>query len=605
MAEAGTESSRLVRLCLEAACESLESVERWRMQRRTLESMPAPLADALLRKLLLRRLLFPSLLEVFKHSVEVIDLKGENSVDAEWMAYIGAFRFLHSLNLADCHRINSSSLWELAGMTCLKELDVSRCAKVNDAGVRNLLSISTLEVLRIPETGVTANGVALLSPLRNLSALDLGGLPVTDKSLNALQVLTKLEYLELWGSKVSNKGVIVLQKFPKLSFLGLAWTSVTRLPNMPSLECLNLSNCTIDSLLQGDGNKALLTKLSFYGSTFANETEAFSCMETSFLSSLDVSNSSLQRFNFLHHMRALEHLDLGMTMFGDDSAKIVAHIGANLRTLNLSKTRITSAGVSILAGHVPKLEDLSLSHTSIDDMAIPYLSLMPSLKIIDLCNTNITGLTHEEGAEPNLIPTFTALHSLDGLERLNLEHVKVGDAALDPLSSFQNLSHLFLRSASLTDISLHNLSSLPKLTSLGICDAVLTNQGLDTFRPHKSLRVLDLRGCWLLTKDALTSFCAKHSLIEIRHELIGATLLDQSSSYRSSPSRSYLRTSQLNRKREKASMSWPLSQRFIVDGRLDQRLKYTREELLALQFQSSSLDSDHDIDLVMLKDLSG
>jgi len=55
--------SRLVRLCIEAACESRESVEKWRKQRRTLNSMPSPLADALLRRLFLRRLLFPSLLE--------------------------------------------------------------------------------------------------------------------------------------------------------------------------------------------------------------------------------------------------------------------------------------------------------------------------------------------------------------------------------------------------------------------------------------------------------------------------------------------------------------------------------------------------------------
>ncbi|KAL6536935.1 hypothetical protein OROHE_012519 [Orobanche hederae] len=55
--------SLLVRMCIEAVTESADAVEKWRRQRRTLEPMPSHLDDALLRSLLGRRLLFPSLLE--------------------------------------------------------------------------------------------------------------------------------------------------------------------------------------------------------------------------------------------------------------------------------------------------------------------------------------------------------------------------------------------------------------------------------------------------------------------------------------------------------------------------------------------------------------
>lgn len=576
--------SRLVRLCIEAACESRESVEKWRKQRRTLNSMPSPLADALLRRLFLRRLLFPSLLEVFKRSVEVVDLKGENNVDAEWMAYLGAFRYLRSLNLADCHRINNSALWSLVGMTSLKEVDISRCAKVTDAGIRHLVSISTLQILRISETGVTADGIKLLSSLTTLFVLDLGDLPVTDTALSSLQALTKLEYLDLWGSNISNKGATVLQKFPKLKFLGLAWTNVTILPNLSSLECLNLSNCTINSVLQGNGNKAHLTKLICSGATFTNEAEAFLYFNTCFLSFLDVSNSSLNGFYFLHHLKAMEYLDLSSSMIGDDSIEAVASIGAILRNLNLGKTRVTSAGVAILVGHVPKLENLSLSHTLVDDLAMSYIGMMPSLKLVDLNNTIINGFIHQDGAEPNLISSLTALHSLKGLESLNLECANIKDAAVDPLSNFQELRLLSLKSPSLTDISLYHLSSLPKIRNLGIRDAVLTDSGLFSFRPPATLEMLDLRGCWLLTEDAILSFRKRHPLIELRHEHVVSTS-DQTARHRLTPPRTFLRPPQVNQKQEKLIVS----QYFI-----DQRLKYTREELLALQFQSSSLGSPFD-----------
>ncbi|XWS48805.1 hypothetical protein CRYUN_Cryun13aG0108000 [Craigia yunnanensis] len=207
-----------------------------------------------------------------------------------------------SLNLADCHRINNYAIWSIV------------------------------------ETGITADGVALLSSLKNLSVLDLGGLPVIDTTFEFSQALTKLQYLDLWGSKISNKGVLVLQRFIKLSFLNLAWTKVTSFPNLSSLECLNMSNCTINSILHGVGDEAPLVKLIFAGATFMNEAEAFLYTETRFFSMLDVSNSSLNWFCFLADMKMLEHLDLRSSIIGDDSVELIVCIGASLKSLYLSNT---------------------------------------------------------------------------------------------------------------------------------------------------------------------------------------------------------------------------------------------------------------------------
>lgn len=74
------------------------------------------------------------------------------------------------------------------GIRHLKEVDLSRCSKVDDAGIKHLLSIQTIEILCISETSVSANGVTLLSSLKRLSKLDLGGLFTTDSALASLQV---------------------------------------------------------------------------------------------------------------------------------------------------------------------------------------------------------------------------------------------------------------------------------------------------------------------------------------------------------------------------------------------------------------------------------
>jgi hypothetical protein len=60
---------------------------------------------------------FSIMCRVFQHTVEEINLSGESMVDGEWLAYLGAFRCLHSLKLADCRGVSSSSIWPLSGMT--------------------------------------------------------------------------------------------------------------------------------------------------------------------------------------------------------------------------------------------------------------------------------------------------------------------------------------------------------------------------------------------------------------------------------------------------------------------------------------------------------
>ncbi|XP_042039168.1 uncharacterized protein LOC121784951 [Salvia splendens] len=566
----------LERMCIDAATESADAVDKWRRQRRTLQRMPSHLAEALLRRLLQRRLLYPSLLEVFKYTVEDVDLSGESFVDAEWMAYLGAFHYLNSLILADCHKINNAALWYITGMPTLKEMDLSRCSKITDAGIQHLLSLPALEKLRISETGVTADGVIILASLSHLLLLDLGGLPVTDSALNSLQTLTKLQGLDLWGSEVSNESVTTLKMFRNLSFLNLAWTKVTMLPYLPSLTCLNMSRCTISSLFEGEGQKPRLEKVNFSGATIHNTSEAFKYVETSRLSLLDISNSALQSYSFLSSMNAMTNLDLSDSGLVDDgSVEHIARIGATLKKLNLSDTKVSVEGINALAGNVPNLETLLLSGTPIDDTAIHFLSMMPALKVINLSRTHVKGLMQLGGAHDE-VPSFSALESLSHLETLDLELLHIKDLALRPLANMSRLSHLTLRSVSLTNESLYHISSAKKLVHLGLRDTVVTDTGLEAFAPPPALEILDLRGCWLLSKEFVSRFCQMHPQLEVRHDLF-ETLYKRKE--HSTPSRATTRTPK--GKNKQGSSSAP-PQYFVVD----QRLKYSREELLSLRISS-------------------
>lgn len=210
--------------------------------------------------------------------------------------------------------------------------------------------------------------------------------------MSNLQTLTKLQHLDLWGSEVSNDSRTLLEMFPNLSFLNLAWTNVTTLPNLPSLKCLNMSNCTVDSLSEGKDRKPHLEKVVLSGATVVDISEPFQFVETSTLCFLDISNSTLQSYSFLSSMNAMGDLNLSGSGLADDSVEHIVRIGANLKHLNLNTTKISSEGIRELVGHVPNLETLLLSGTAIDDAAVSYISMMPALKVINLSRTNVKGM---------------------------------------------------------------------------------------------------------------------------------------------------------------------------------------------------------------------
>lgn len=159
------------------------------------------------------------------------------------------------------------------------------------------------------------------------------------------------------------------------------------------------------------------------------------------------------------------------------------------------------------------------------------------------------------GSDSDPVLSLKALQILVHLQKLNLEQTQVRDTALSSLSSLRDLRHLSIRSTSVTDTSLYHISSLPKLTNLSIRDAVLTNQGLESFEPPETLRMIDLRGCWLLTEEALVEFCKYHPQIEVKHDDVHVYSSDELTSSRQSSSRLTLKTSQSHQDGGEVSIS--------------------------------------------------
>jgi Leucine-rich repeat (LRR) protein len=155
-----------------------------------------------------------------------------------------------------------------------------------------------------------------------------------------------------------------------------------------------MSNCIINSTFNGPHSSGgmPLSELIVSGSKIENVEKALSGVNLSSVTSLDLSGSSLNSFDFLEKMKNLKHLDLGFCSVSDAILETIAKNGNSLRYLNLKNTKVTSYGISFLVGAVPKLEFLSLASTMIDDSALSYISMMPSLQTLDLSQICIKGL---------------------------------------------------------------------------------------------------------------------------------------------------------------------------------------------------------------------
>jgi len=90
-------------------------------------------------------------------------------------------------------------------------------------------------------------------------------------------------------------------------------------------------------------------------------------------------------------MQKLSILDLRATGLTDGLMLKFREFGKSLRWIDLSYTKVGSEGVSAIAGHVPNVEQLSLSHTLVDDNVFTYLIHFPLLQSLNLSGSKVKG----------------------------------------------------------------------------------------------------------------------------------------------------------------------------------------------------------------------
>jgi Leucine-rich repeat (LRR) protein len=187
--------------------------------------------------------------------------------------------------------------------------------------------------------------------------------------------------------------------------------------------------------------------------------------------------------------RKLETLDVSRTRITDAGLGALADF-PTLKQLNLGFTRVTDAGLKKLKA-LRRLETLSLRGTRVTDKGLRELTELPRLKVLLLGDTKITD---------QWVPTIT---KVKGLRRLELAPrvVPVPYQARDRFRELMGKKRKAKRLPSeLTDRGLAALTELKDLRWLCLRNADLTDQGLNKLKACRRLEVLDLRGTRITDK---------------------------------------------------------------------------------------------------------
>ena len=314
--------------------------------------------------------------KVLRHCGKVRSITVRNRyVTGEFLKYWQSEVPLKGLRLYRCYQIQSSKLQRLADIPDLRDLVITH------GELRSSLSEEELN----PSNGaydLDDVGLAFLTRLKDLRALELGACRVSGKAFSALAGIKNLERITLSGPSFNDEAMVELQKTNRLKRLILVDTSITdtgfrRMGPLASLEYLFLlrPKVTADS------------------------------------------------FAVIGKCNSLKHLSVSNVPLGGDALHHLVGLDA-LTTLSLENTRVADEGLQYLS-QLPSLCEVTLSECPINNDGLRHLGKVTSLTYLELHRTLISddGLLHLKELQNLKYVSFAQSSATkEGVAKLN-EHL--------------------------------------------------------------------------------------------------------------------------------------------------------------------------------------
>ena len=123
-------------------------------------------------------------------------------------------------------RITDAGLVHLRSLTQLENLNLS-APRITDAGMAHIEGLTQLQSLNLSEASISGRGLARLAALANLKTLSLRGRGITGGEGGPIPVLPRLTDLDLENTRITDADLARIGSMPQLENLSLADTAIT------------------------------------------------------------------------------------------------------------------------------------------------------------------------------------------------------------------------------------------------------------------------------------------------------------------------------------------------------------------------------------------
>jgi len=428
-------------------------------------------------------------------------------------------------------------------IVCASEVPVSLILHpgvvVDDDTCRRLASSRNLVGLALPDSGISAQGLGLITGSLQLRSLDLSDRDLTTTDAASLRCLDVLDKLVIDRSMLTEAHWRAIAKAPRLARLSCqgvrltaeSWKAIRSMPRLRTLalggERLTqsdfdelggletLENVTIrDARLSYEqllplANLQRLRTLDLNG-TLADEYCLWAIGKMSGLQELDLGGTSIrgQHAASLGQVPHLAKLALSGSRLDDEGLRIIATLHG-LRSLDVERcAAISDDGVRSL-GTLSDLQELRVSNRSLTDRGVAVVSQLPNLRVLAAGGSAFSAAGLDSLRECKHLRELCLRYS-----RQDREPQFVA-AVMQRAGGIESLEKLEVSGLPQTADSLATLHRLPRLEALTLCFSDLDDEAVGALSSLKSLRSLDLRFNDRLTDDAVDSLLRCDHLADI------------------------------------------------------------------------------------------
>lgn len=326
----------------------------------------------------------------------------------------------------------------------LRTLDVFRCLKITDAGLKHIKELNSLRSLKLEDTNITDAGIKELVELDNLTRLQLRSHRISDKGIAELSGLKSLKVLQISFCD---------------EFTGIGLMSLGNVADLTIFCCDNFADLASLKGMQQ------LTTLTLWECQKVTNAEIQELKELKKLTSLQVENClriSDQGWSELNDCKSLKTLSLSGNNITNTALRRITELGElnHLTSLTVASENVSDLGMEAFFGF-PALTNLTLEYCDVTDTGIEVLTLIDSH--FSLQSLRLIQCRRISNAVLSKFKEFPELKSLEltGCERLTA-------AGLSEIRALKHLTSLTLRDSNIGDAELKQLQEFKSLTTLDV-----------------------------------------------------------------------------------------------------------------------------------------